>query len=119
MCNYIHLLRKEKPLKKLGSRLYIAIAVAVFALLILGVVVFSNNSAKMTSENSKIAVKEQIGKTIRLCYSIEGIYPPSIEYLEENYGLIIDEKYFVHYEIFADNIMPQFEVYETEANKGE
>ncbi len=83
-------------------------------MMILWVVVLSNKSLEMTAENSKIAVKEQIGKTIRMCYSIEGIYPPSIEYLKDNYGLIIDERYFVHYEIFADNIMPQYEVYDME-----
>ena len=103
-------------MRKLASHLHIFIVVAIFALMISWVVVLSGKSSEMTAENSKIAVKEQIGKTIRLCYSIEGIYPPSIEYLKDNYGLIIDERYFVHYEIFADNIMPQYEVYDMEEN---
>ena len=41
------------------------------------------------------------------CYAIEGMYPPSLEYLETHYGLQVDrERYTVHYEIFAENIMP-------------
>lgn len=46
------------------------------------------------------------------CYAIEGFYPPNIEYLEKNYGLLVDhDKYVVSYSIFASNIMPDIEVY--------
>lgn len=46
------------------------------------------------------------------CYAIEGFYPPSIKYLEDNYGLVVDhDKYVVSYSIFASNIMPDVEVY--------
>jgi hypothetical protein len=46
------------------------------------------------------------------CYAIEGFYPPNIEYLEENYGLVVDhDKYFVFYNVFASNIMPDVNVY--------
>ena len=41
------------------------------------------------------------------CYATEGVYPPTIEYLEERYGVQIDrERYTVHYDIFAENLMP-------------
>lgn len=101
-------------MKKIASYMHIIIVVIIFALLIGWLVVLSDKSKEATIGSNKNAVKEQIGKTIRLCYSIEGIYPPSIEYLKDNYGLIIDDQYFVHYEIFADNIMPQYEVYDME-----
>lgn len=46
------------------------------------------------------------------CYAIEGQYPESVAYLEENYGLRIDhDRYIVHYDIFADNIMPEITVF--------
>lgn len=46
------------------------------------------------------------------CYAIEGFYPPNIDYLEQNYGLVVDhDKYVVSYSIFASNIMPDIEVY--------
>lgn len=45
------------------------------------------------------------------CYAIEGRYPPSVEYLEEHYGLSIDrEKYNVFYDGWASNIMPDITV---------
>lgn len=99
-------------MKKVSRYINIFIVVIVFGLLLWWLVTVTNQSADVTKESGKSAIKEQIGKTIRLSYSIEGVYPPSIEYLEKNYGLRIDEKYFVHYEIFADNIMPQYEVYD-------
>ena len=45
------------------------------------------------------------------CYAIEGRYPPSVQYLEENYGIEIDRSRFdVFYEGFASNIMPDITV---------
>ena len=42
------------------------------------------------------------------CYAIEGRYPPSVEYLEENYGVRIDrDRYNVFYNGFASNVMPE------------
>lgn len=49
------------------------------------------------------------------CYAAEGIYPPTLEYLTEHYGIQIDENRFrVFYEIFADNLMPDITVLERE-----
>ena len=45
------------------------------------------------------------------CYAVEGRYPESLEYLEENYGIRVDrEEYLVLYEVFADNVKPRFRV---------
>ena len=45
------------------------------------------------------------------CYAIEGRYPPSIEYLEEHYGVMINrKKYNVFYDGFASNVMPDITV---------
>ena len=45
------------------------------------------------------------------CYAIEGRYPPSVDYLEENYGILIDrDKYDVFYSGFASNFMPDITV---------
>jgi len=47
------------------------------------------------------------------CYAIEGRYPDTIAYLEENYGVYVDEEeYAVFYEVFAANIMPDVTVIE-------
>lgn len=49
------------------------------------------------------------------CYAAEGIYPPSLDYMIEHYGVQIDEsRYAVHYDVFADNLMPDITVLEKE-----
>ena len=43
--------------------------------------------------------------------SIEGRYPPSVQYLQEHYGVQIDEdRYYVFYDGFASNLMPDITV---------
>lgn len=45
------------------------------------------------------------------CCAIEGTYPASVAYLEENYGLVIDhDRYIVQYEVFASNILPEIQI---------
>lgn len=63
-------------------------------------------------EKTKIQ-EEAIHKACITCYAVEGIYPPTVEYLEEHYGVQIDrEKYAVYYEAFASNIMPEITIVE-------
>ncbi len=51
------------------------------------------------------------------CYATEGRYPQDYDYLRRYYGVQVDEeKYIVHYEIFAENIMPDITVTERMAN---
>lgn len=65
---------------------------------------------KGSSENAAV-LEAAISRAVVQCYAIEGIYPPSVEYLEENYGIVIDrEQYAVFYDGFASNIMPQISV---------
>lgn len=41
------------------------------------------------------------------CYATEGSYPPDLAYLEDHYGLILDESLYIYeYEIFGSNVMP-------------
>lgn len=47
------------------------------------------------------------------CYATEGVYPPTLDYLTEHYGIQIDRSRFsVFYEIFAQNLMPDITVLE-------
>ncbi len=52
-------------------------------------------------------IRETVLTSAKRCYAIEGAYPASIEYLEKNYGLMVnDDDYVISYETFADNICP-------------
>lgn len=65
---------------------------------------------KAKSESSDTLIKAIRQASVQ-CYAIEGRYPPSVEYLEENYGIQIDrERYNVFYSGFASNIMPDITV---------
>lgn len=45
------------------------------------------------------------------CYAAEGIYPPTLQYLTQHYGVQInEERYAVFYEVYADNLMPEITV---------
>ena len=47
------------------------------------------------------------------CYATEGFYPPSLEYLEEHYGLTYDKnRYWVDYQPVGSNLMPDITVLE-------
>lgn len=64
-------------------------------------------------EEQKDFLEKGAIRAIVQCYAIEGMYPPDIAYLEDHYGIMINhDRYIVHYEIFASNIMPQIVVIE-------
>lgn len=71
-----------------------------------------NNVQKSKDSESLNILCEAIRRSAVQCYAIEGFYPPNIEFLEDNYGLMVDhDKYVVSYSVFASNIMPDIEVY--------
>ena len=80
----------------------------LFFLAVAGVLLYGVNSAAGTSRSeAKRSAEESIRRAVISCYALEGSYPESYEYLRDHYGLRIDEdRYIVHYEIFASNIMP-------------
>lgn len=93
-----------------------AIAAAVLACFLVGV---SNVRGGAEGEGRQ-QLEESIRRTAAACYAAEGIYPPSVEYMQEKYGLQVDEnRYYVDYILFADNLMPDFTVLDvSESGKG-
>lgn len=67
---------------------------------------------KANEEEKFEILSDAIKRSAVQCYAIEGFYPPNIEYLEDNYGLVVNhDNYVVSYNIFASNIMPEIEIY--------
>lgn len=86
--------------------LTIAIILWLSALLI------SNVGNRQSSEESEL-VRKAIKDAAITCYAVEGAYPDSVDYLRENYHLAYDEhRYFVNYNAFASNHIP--DIYVTE-----
>jgi uncharacterized protein with LGFP repeats len=60
-----------------------------------------------TDQQEKDNLYAAIQRSIVHCYSIEGAYPESLEYIVENYGVRYDtDKYFVDYQPQGSNILP-------------
>ena len=80
---------------------------AVIGIFLNGVLSMSD---RMDQEGAE-TLRSAIARASVQCYAIEGRYPPSVQYLEENYGIRIDrERFHVFYEGFASNIMPDITV---------
>ncbi|MBE5939091.1 MAG: hypothetical protein E7266_01725 [Lachnospiraceae bacterium] len=105
----MHLYKTKKLITFKGCITAVAVFIAVLFLC-----VFTTYSLSGNVEEDKAArLKEVIDNAIVTCYSIEGAYPESLEYIVENYGVVIDEdKYIVSYSVFAKNIKPQVKVIE-------
>lgn len=86
---------------------------ALFCCILLWFLRAVNSAENVGREGRLEAVKQSVENAVTLCYSIEGAYPSSADYLIENYGLNYDkEKYIVHYDCFAVNIRPSVTVME-------
>ena len=92
----------------------IAFIVVALALL-LGVWWLAENIQSHHDEEELSIIREAVIRATVQCYSLESRYPPSLEYLEENYGLSIDrDKYIVHYQVIGENIMPDVKLFRLE-----
>lgn len=88
------------------------------ALLILTVALLSGYLATLEAETARRQVaqlEESIVRACVTCFAVEGRYPPSLSYVEENYGVIVDgARCTVYFSFFADNVMPTVRVYAKE-----
>ena len=92
--------------KKRISRLTI-LSVILFALVVVWFVVSVGNAGNAADRKRTDSVHSMVMNGAVLCYSIEGEYPSDLDYLKENYGVIVDsDKYIVDYRYFGANIRP-------------
>ncbi|MBO4971280.1 MAG: hypothetical protein J6D45_00525 [Clostridia bacterium] len=105
---------KKLIAKKGAFLIFTVIAILVLAFFLAAL---SNVDKDKTAED-RIQLEKAIINAAVSCYAIEGSYPPSIEYLAENYGLQIDtERFTVKYELYASNLMPDITVLVNEYEK--
>ncbi|MCI6886693.1 MAG: hypothetical protein MR868_05495 [Lachnospiraceae bacterium] len=93
------------------SKKSIILSVAVFGvtvgLFLQGIFSFLSRA----EEEGASTLQNAVTRACVQCYAIEGRYPPSVQYLEERYGIQIDEeRYAVFYSGFASNVMPEITV---------
>jgi hypothetical protein len=91
------------------TALYMIIILLIFVVLLIanGVSEYRKKYEAAYLVNVKTAVYD----TLITCYSLEGRYPESLEYLADHYGLVLNkEKYIFGYELVGSNLFPDFEV---------
>ena len=88
---------------------------ALVVVLVLVVLLVGRIDRAQGREETEI-VRDAIKNAALTCYAVEGAYPDDIDYLRENYQLAYNEdQYFVTYEAFASNRIP--DIWVTERGK--
>ncbi len=93
-----------------------SVFLSLFSLLLAAVVLLTVMNGVRASQDAYErealrTLEDSLRRAAVSCYAIEGCYPPSLEYLTENYGVYIDEdRYVVFYDVFASNLMPDITV---------
>lgn len=85
---------------------------AVIAVIACALIWLAATSASANArEQAAVSVRQTILDTAMQACAIEGAYPASLQYLEEEYGLVVNHAdYIINYEIFAPNVAPTVEV---------
>ncbi|MCL2366009.1 MAG: hypothetical protein FWC75_03055 [Oscillospiraceae bacterium] len=91
-----------------------AVLPLLFTIVVIVMVVFGLRQTEEASRaESKRILEDSIRRAVVTAYAIEGRYPESIQYIEENFGVHIDwDRFVVHYDVFASNIFPDIAVIE-------
>ncbi len=89
----------------------LAVTLAVFVLVLLLVLRGVSEASEAREAEALRVTEDSLHRAVMSCYALEGRYPPTLAYLTEHYGVYVDEEaYFVDYEIFATNLMPEITV---------
>lgn len=95
------------PLKNKGILLSFILLLFLAALFLYGI----GSVSKTAQKDQADSLKSAILRSSVHCYAVEGVYPESLSYLEEHYGITYDkDKYVVDYEIIGSNIIPDVTV---------
>ena len=92
------------------ARRLIALLVAAVVVLLLCVVFFTRLDLDMNRQAVE-SIRQNVTDACVQCYAIEGAYPVSISYLEQNYGVRYDgAKYIVTLDSGDKNELPAVEI---------
>ncbi len=88
----------------------IVLAGAVLLTVLLTILIFGG-SGRDVSEEGAAAICETVRRGALQCYVVEGVYPPDLQYLCDNYGIQVNtEDYYVVYDCFSSNLPPTVRV---------
>ena len=86
----------------------------IFTFLVIVMIIIGLRETEISSRAEGLRLlEESLMRAVIQNYAIKGMYPDSISYIEEHYGIYIDRtRFVVHYKIFGSNILPDIMVLE-------
>lgn len=89
------------------ARAHRRLAVICAVILAIACIVGGMMVNRTLQEQGAASIRTAVLNSAKQCAAIEGAYPSSLAYLENEYGLAINhDDYVVTYEIYAANVMP-------------
>ncbi|MEA4966203.1 MAG: hypothetical protein VB055_10315 [Oscillospiraceae bacterium] len=80
-------------------------------LLLTAAAVLLPRAAQDLRRQSTGAIRQAVLQSAAQCYAVEGVYPETLSYLEEHYGLVVNHRrYIVTYDAFSSNLPPDVAV---------
>lgn len=101
--------------KKLPLPVSFFFSLVLFLALLLLLVRGAAGIEKRSQAEQLESLKASVTRAAVHCYAVQGVYPQSLDELEESYGLTYDhDRYIVRYVCFASNLMPDITVISTD-----
>ena len=89
---------------RLISVLPLLVGILILIFFLRGIQSVSDTTAAKRQESLETA----LARSIAQCYAVEGMYPPSLAYIKQHYGLTYDEsKFMIDYRSDGSNLMPE------------
>ncbi len=105
----------KKNFLRISDSFYRLFSVAIFIAIAVLFYFAVDAAGESTISKQQESLENALSRDIVQCYSVEGQYPPNLEYLETNYGLIYDKTmFFVDYQPIASNLYPDVTVIKIE-----
>ena len=102
----------------ISDRFYRAISLVIFIIITLLFFIAVDETGRNAVMKQQESLENALSRDIVQCYAIEGRYPPSLEYMEEHYGLIYDKSvFFVDYQPIGSNLYPDVTVLMIEGDR--
>lgn len=103
----------KKNTNRIGEAFCRFLDLTLWLLLLLAFWMALHQFQTYTRQEQKKSLVRALQKDIAQCYALEGMYPPSLSYLKQKYGLTYDEALFhVDYQPLASNLYPDVTVLE-------
>ena len=105
----MHLFSTRKEKTSITTYLPVLVLIVVLGAFVL----FANSMTSSNTAREKEILQNAIDRSVTQCYALEGTYPSSLSYLEQNYGLIYNkELFYVDYQYIGGNLRPDITIIE-------